>query len=173
MLHNLLGNNKGFSIVELLVGASIITLGTSALLGFLAFGLATSSFLKQQTEASFFAQEALEAVRGFRNGIGWNDNDPGNAYDGLGQVQTGVAYHAALSQDNPPRWQLLLGSETIGMFTRSIVFENVQRDVNDDIVAGGGIQDPDTKKVTVTVSWAARTKAHDVTVVTYLTNWKQ
>jgi len=181
MLYHLSGNNKalrlrsgrGISIVELLVGAGILTLSLSALLGFLAFTLTTSSFLKQQTEATALAQEALEAVRNFRDGTGWNDDDLQNQYDGLGKAQTGVAYHLGLSLDVPPRWQLLLGAETIGMFARTIVLENVQRDVNDNIVDSGGVQDPDTKKVTARVLWTAKTKAHEVVVVSYLTNWRQ
>lgn len=167
------GSSKGISVIELLVGAGILTLSLSALLGFLAFTLTTTSFLKQQTEATALAEEALEAVRSFRDGTGWNDDEAQNQYDGLGRVQTGVAYHIALSEDVPPRWQLLSDSETLGIFSRTVAFENVQRDANDDIVASGGVQDSDTKKVTVTVSWTAKTRAHDVTVVTYLTNWKQ
>jgi Tfp pilus assembly protein PilV len=173
MFHNLSGNNKGISIIELLVGAGILTLSTSALLGFLAFTITTSSFLKQQAEARALTEEALEAVRNFRDGTGWEDDDPQNEYDGLGRLQTGVAYHVELSQDPIPRWQLIAGSETLGMFSRSVAFENVQRDVNDDIVEENGVQDQDTKKVTVTVSWTAKTKSHEVTLVSYFTNWKQ
>lgn len=173
MPHHPSGSNKGISVIELLVGAGILTLSLSALLGFLAFTLATTSFLKQQAKATALVEEALEAVRSFRDGTGWNDDDPQNQYDGLGRAQTGVAYHIALSEDVPPRWQLLSGSEMITLFSRTVTFENVQRDASDDIVASGGVQDPDTKKVTVTVSWTAKTKVHEVTVVTYLTNWKQ
>lgn len=173
MLPHLFGNNKGISIIELLVGASILTLSLSALFGFLAFTLTTSSFLKQQTEASALAQELLEASRSFRDGTGWNDDDPQNKYDGLGRVQTGVAYHPELSEDVPSRWQLVAGSETVRMFVRSVTFENVQRDVDSNIVTTGGINDPHTKQATATVLWSAKSKNHQVDIVTYFTNWKQ
>ncbi len=173
MLRHRSGSNTGISIIELLVGAGILTLSMSALLGFLAFTITTSSFLKQQAEARALAEEALEVVRNVRDGTGWNDDDPQNQYDGLGRLQTGVAYRVALSGDVPPRWQLIAGSETLGMFLRSVTFENVQRDVNDDIVEENGVQDPNTKKVTVTVSWTAKTKQHDVALVSYFTNWRQ
>src|SRR3989344_8223143 len=122
MLRNLSGNNttirlypgRGFSIIELLAGAGILTLSTSALLGFLAFTLTTSSFLGQQAEATALAQEALEAIRNFRDGTAWNDDDPQNENDGLGRLQTGAAYRVELSEDVLPRWQLLVGSEKIG-----------------------------------------------------------
>ena len=179
MLHHQSGSDKslpvqaGISIVELLVGAGILTLSLSALLGFLAFTLTTSSFLKQQAEATAFAQEALEAVRNFRDGTSWNDDDPQNQYDGLGQTQTGVGYRISVSQDIPPRWQLIVDPETLGMYTRSVIFENVQRDVNSNIVAVGGVNAPNTKKVTATVLWSAKSKNHQVDIVTYFTNWKQ
>lgn len=167
------GSNAGISIVELLVGAAILTMSLSALLGFLVFALSTTSFLKQQTEAFTLGEGAGEALKNFRDGTLWNVDDPQNQYDGLGKASTGVAYHLGLSLDVPPRWQLLLGTETTGIFTRSIVLENVQRDVNSNIVSTGGIDDPNTKKVTVTVSWAAKTKTQEVTIVSYLTNWRQ
>src|SRR3989338_2770749 len=89
MLYHSSGSSKGISIIELLGGAGILTLSTSALLGFLAFTLTTSSFLGQQAEATALAQEALEAIRNFRDGTAWNDDDPQNEYDGLGRLQTG------------------------------------------------------------------------------------
>lgn len=166
-------DEAGISIIELLVGAGILTMSLSALLGFLSFALSTSSFLKQQAQAIALAEGALEALENFRDGTTWNVDDPGNQYDGLGKAQTGVAYHMGLSLDVPPRWQLLGGTETIGIFVRSLVLENVRRDVNSNIVPAGGIDDPNTKKVTVTVSWTAKTIAKEVTIVSYLTNWKQ
>ena len=57
-----------------------------------------------------------------------------------------------------------MGPETVGIFARSVVLENVQRDVNSNIVSAGGIEDPGTKKVTVTISWLAKTKTQEVAV---------
>lgn len=167
------GNSKGISIVELLVGAGILAMSLGALLGFLSFATSTASLVKQQAQAAALTQGALEAVRSFRDGIPWNADDPQNQYDGLGRVQTGVPLHAQMSGDAPRQWQIVSGPETLGIFTRTIVFENVQRDVNSNIVQAGGIEDPDTKKVTVTVSWSAKTRTHDLALTAYLTNWKQ
>src|SRR3989338_9353471 len=149
MFRRFSGSNKGISIVELLVGASILAMSLSAMLGFLSFALSAASFFKQQTQATALAEGALESLKNFRDGTAWNVDDPQDQYDGLGKAQTGVPYHLGLSQDVPPRWQLLLGPETVGIFARSVVLENVQRDVNSNIVSAGGIEDPGTKKVTV------------------------
>ncbi|TSC98169.1 MAG: hypothetical protein Greene101447_132 [Parcubacteria group bacterium Greene1014_47] len=122
-------------------------------------------------EASSYAQEALEAVRNFRDGVAWNVDDPANEYDGLGVLAKGVAYRTALSLGNPPRWRLLQGQETLGVFTRSIVFEQGQRDNQNNIVASGGSADLDMVKVTVTVSWLEQGTTRQSQLITYFTNW--
>lgn len=49
----------------------------------------------------------------------------------------------------------LNSSETVGIFTRTIVASNVNRDNSTkDIVASGGSADDRTKLITVTVSWS-------------------
>jgi type II secretory pathway pseudopilin PulG len=169
MFQNQIGNNKGITIVEILVIIAIIGIAFGSLLGLSALSLRVSTSIKETSRANSLAQETLEAVRNFRDGIPWNNDDPENKYDGLGVITTGTAYHPEKSTDTPPKWQLIQGEETVNGFTRKVVFENVQRDGNDNIVDSGGTNDPDTKKVTVTVTW----KNKEVKIVTYLTNWKQ
>ena len=164
--------NKGISIIELLVVILIIGVAVSALISFGTFTLRTASLLKQTTQASFFVQDAMEALKNYRDNTGWNDDDPGDQYDGLGQVATGVSLHLKLSGGTPLRWELLLGQETLGIFTRNIVMEAVERDTADNIVESGGTLDLETKKVTVTVSWKDRGEARNLEIVTYLTNWR-
>jgi len=159
---------KGASIVEILVAIFIISLIFTALFGVATFSLQNSVLIKETAQANNIAQETMEAVRNFRDGIAWNNNDPENKYDGLGVINTGVAYYPTKSTDLPAKWQLVQGTETIGVFTRKVVFENVMRDGSDNIVASGGTNDPNTKKVTVTVSWRDK----KVEIFTYLTNWK-
>ena len=163
-------DNKGISIVEILVIIAIIGIALASLLGLATFSLRASTSIKETTRANSLAQEAIEAVRNFRDGIAWDNDDPENKYDGLGVITTGIIYHPEKSTDTPPKWQLIQGEETVGGFTRKVVFENVSRDTtNYNIVENGGENDPDTKKVTVTVSWGNK----KVEIITYLTNWKQ
>jgi len=164
--------NRGISIIELLVVIMIIGVAVSALISFATFSLRTASLLKQTTQASFFVQDAVEALKNYRDNTGWNDDDPGDQYDGLGKVSTGVTLQLKLSADTPPRWQLLLGQETLGIFTRDIVIEFVNRDIGigDNIVTSGGTLDLETKKVTVTVSWEERGGTREFEIITYLTN---
>jgi len=156
------GNNKGVSIIEILVVVVIINITLVIFLGLANFSLKISTYIKETNQANFLAQEAIEAVRNFRDGTTWDA-------DGLGNLTTGIAYHPERSGDTPPKWQLIQEEETVDGFTRKVNFENVQRDGNDNIVDSGGITDPNTKKVTVTVSW----KNKIVELTTYFTNWRQ
>ena len=171
--HHLYYNkNKGISIIELLVVIVIIGVAIGASISFGTFSLRTASLLKQTTQASFFVQDAVEALKNYRDNTGWNDDDPGDQYDGLGVVATGVPLRLELSGGTPQRWQLLLGQETLGIFTRDIVMEPVERDAADNIVASGGTLDPQTKKVTVTVSWKDRGETRELEIATYLADWR-
>ena len=165
-------NSKGVSIIELMVVVLILGLALGALLAFGSFSLRTASILKQTTQASFMVQDALEALKNYRDNTGWDDNDPADEYDGLGVVSTGTALHPALSFTTPPRWQLLSGSETLGIFTREIIVEPVARDGSDNIVESGGTLDSETRKVTITVSWEERGSVHEIEATSYLTNWR-
>lgn len=164
-------NNKGASIVEILVVAAIITASLAALLGLAAFSLKVSSAAREATEAKNIAEGIVEAVRSFRDATEWNNDDPANQYDGLGIVSVGVSYHPEKSTDSPPKWQLIQGEQTDGIFTSGIVFENVSRDpATDDIeqIYNPLNQDLNIKKATITVSW----KTKSLQIVTYFTNWK-
>ena len=163
-------NKQGMSVIEILIAITIISTALVSILSLATFSLRVAIFNKETALAKNLAEETLEQVRNFRDGITWNNDDPENKYDGLGVVATGIAYYPKKSTDTPPKWQLIQGEETVGGFTRKVVFENVSRDTtNYNIVENGGENDPDTKKVTVTVSWGNK----KVEIITYLTNWKQ
>ena len=161
---------RGLSIIEILVVITIITVALVSILSLVTFSLKVSTSIKETTQANALAQETIEAVRNFRDGIDWNNDDPENKYDGLGIVTVGVVYYPEKSTDAPPKWMLLQGEEGVNGFTRKVVFNDVYRDITtDDIETSGGYFDPDTKKVTATVSW----KSKKVEIITYLTNWKE
>ena len=72
-------------------------------------------------------------------------------------------------------WQFSGTSNTLNALTRVIVVSDVQRNSAGSIVVSGGTDDPDTKKVTVTVSGAG---IADYVLTTFLTNssaktWEQ
>ena len=164
MSQNQFGNKKGISIIEILVVIAIIITALSSLLGLASFSLGVSTLIKQTNQANNLSQEVMEAVRNFRDGTSWD-------IDGLGKLATSTDYYPQAT-GSPSKWQLVQGTENIDGFTRKVVFEDVMRDSNNNIVEAG-TYDPNTKKVIVTVSWKERGRDHESEIFTYLTNWKQ
>ena len=173
MLRHQAGNKKGISIIEILVVIAICAIALASLLSLATFSLENSTLFKDTSLARNIVQETIEAVRNFRDGTNWENDDPENKYDGLGIVSAGISYHPEKSSDSPSKWMLIQGEKNVNGFTRKVIFENVMRDGNDNIVVSGGANDPNTKKATVNVSWLERGRAHQVEIITYLTNWKQ
>ena len=165
MSQNQFGNKKGISIIEILVVIAIIITALSSLLGLASFSLGVSALIKQTNQGNLLSQEVMEAVRNFRDGTSWD-------VDGFGKLATSTDYYPQATS-SPSKWQLVQGIENIDGFTRKVVFEDVMRDSNSNIVESGGTYNPNTKKVIVTVSWKERGREHKLEIFTYLTNWKQ
>ena len=157
-------SKKGIAIIEILIIIVIIVIASTAILNFVAFSLRTSVLIKETTQAKNIAEEIIEQVRNFRDGTTWNT-------DGIGILTTGIIYHIQKTADTPPQWQRVAGEETINGFTRKVIFGEVQRDGNDNIVESLGTVDFDTKKIIASVSWQTSGKTRQIEIITFLTNW--
>lgn len=93
-----------------------------------------------RTRATAYMVEAQEAIRSVRE-VGW---------DAFAAYANATPYHLEIQSN---RWELVSGAETLGVFSRSIVFSDVFRDQEGAIVATGGTRDPSTRKATISVSW--------------------
>lgn len=165
--------NKGLSIIEILIVIAIIGFALVSILGLVSLSLKTSTSIKEITQANTLAQEAMEAIRNFRDGTEWDINGLKD-YIGTGAT-TSDPYHSELDNNfDPPKWILVEGEEAIGDFTRKVVFKKVSRDPltqNIEPTYNEDNDDSDTRKVEATVSWKNGNKK--IKLVTYLTNWKQ
>ena len=153
--------SSGFGLVEILVAVTIIGLSLASLAGLGNFALKIQNRLKKNMTASYLAAETIEAARAVK------DED----WAILGALSVGAPFHPVQS-GSPAKWSFSSGSETITGFSRQIVFANVYRDSNDDIVQSVNTLDPNTKKVTATVSWSDQGQSQQVSLSTYLTNWQ-
>lgn len=151
---------KGATIIEILIVIFIIVVALIGIFNLINLSLNASNLIKETTLANSLAQETMEAVRNFRDGTNWNS-------DGLGIILVNTNYFPQKS-GTPPKWQLVQGTETINNFTTKVIFNEVLRDGNKNIVESGGTNDPNTRKATVTVSW----KNKEVKITTYFTNWR-
>lgn len=165
-------NNKGISIVEILIVSTIISITLISFLSAIVFSLKTTSLAKQTAKAKEIAEGTIEAVRNFRDTVKWNNDDPADEYDGLGVLSTGIIYHPEKSTDISPKWKIIQGSDTVEGYDREVLFENVSRDtISGDIeeIYNPINNDSDTKRIIATVSW----KNRKVEIITYFTNWKE
>jgi len=150
---------KGFLLAEALIVSGIIAvvLGSFVFAAFISLRL--SSETKKAFSASQLAQEMMESVRGFRNNAVWNSS--------LGSLAEATPYH--LEEVASGVLSAVAGEESVGGFNRKFQTENVSR-------YQGAIEpvynplrnDPDTKKIRVTVTW----ESGEYILETYLTNWK-
>lgn len=150
----------GFGLVETVVGAAILLtlmLGLGEV-GRLAFRLVDDSNLKLR--ATFLTEEGIEALRILRD-TSWSTN--------IAPITLDTNYYLTFSGGT-----FSLGTAAApavdGLFNRQIRFSAVSRDSNDDMVESGGTLDPNTKRVTVGVSWVNRGRTASTTISTYLTN---
>lgn len=164
MYQNINGN-KGVSLMEILIVTAILGFSVSGLLGLISLSVTSSTINKSFSQADALSQETIEQVRNFRDGTLWSIN-------GIGTLTVGSDYYPE-PVGSPLAIQMTSGTKTESGFTKKVVFENASRDYNDDIVSSGGTLDPNTKKLTVTVSWQERGRSHQRQLITYLTNWQQ
>jgi len=151
-------HKKGISLVEVVIGASIVSL---ALVGLVtAYNLYLGIALKDTAiiQANFLLEEGLEAVRAIRDDD-WTNN--------IISLTSGVEYGLEFQGGS---WQ---STTTISLldsvFYRTFSVEDVLRDSNDDI-SSSGTNDPDIKKINLTVSWLEGNSTTTKSISTYLTN---
>jgi len=151
---------QGFSLIEV-----IIAVGVFGLLASGVFYTVTSSYsnfygIGDRQTVTEFAQEGIEAVRAIR------DDNWRALQDQLGAPESPSGY--GVDQGSDGLWYFT-GANTRGDLTRVVSLATVQRDSNGEIVDSGGTVDPDTMKITVTISGSGM---QDYVLNSYLTNWQ-
>ncbi len=136
---------SGFTLVEILVACTIVTLTTFALLAAASKGVEVSNQALRQTQASFLAEEGAEAVKIIRD-TNWSS---------ISGLTTNTTYYLSFNIGSNT-WSLTTVPPSLidGVFTRTVVSNAVNRDSNDNI-ATTGTPDNRTRQITVTVSWTS------------------
>lgn len=157
-----LGKNKGIGLVEILVVTAVLGIGFLAVISFLIFSRGVTFQVARTTEATTLAEEGIEAVRSMRD-EGWNANIA------TLDAATPATYYPVISSD---KWTLTTTDPGLieNLYTRSVVVEQVGRDGADEILSSGGTIDPNTKKVTSTVTWTENGRNKQIQLVSYITN---
>lgn len=150
---------SGFTLLEILVGASIITASFLGVLTVFDRLARASREMVELTQAGFLLEEGLEAVRIWRD-TGWTN---------LGNWPAGTEYYLTWSGS---KWATSTVNVFLdGKFERKIGLVNVNRDsTTEDIVSSGGTVDANTKLVTATVAWFNSGATTTKTISAYFTN---
>jgi len=152
----------GFSIIELLVGASILSVVMVSLVVVFQAFLVQSFESLERTQAAFLAEEGIEAVKILRD-KGWDEN--------IGTLSDGSDYYLVFENN---LWVATTVPQDLidGMFERTFVIESVDRDGNDDITTSG-TDDPNTKHIQIEVAWFAGSATTTKSLETYVTNFHE
>lgn len=123
------------------------------------FSIGASKVSTERLQAVFLASETIEALKTIRDSD-WTPK--------ISSLSAGTTYYLIFENNGyvvTATQQPLLE----GKFDRYFVLENVNRDATtNDIVATGGVIDPDTKLIKATVSWTSRGLIKKETIKTYL-----
>lgn len=154
-------NKKGFSLVEVLVGSSIICLSLVLIInlqgGISKIGLSSTGWV----QAGMLAEEGVAAVQNIRNSSWQNINNLSNGVD-----------YALVWNDTEGAWNSTTTLSTIdNKFIRTFSLSEVRRDsVSFDIINSGGLVDLGTRKFTVNVSWNSGFGTSTKTMTSYIYN---
>lgn len=148
---------NGFSLIEVVVGAAILAAAFAGLLGAYRMYLKAAYDTTDRIKAVFLAEEGLEAVRLIRD-FGWTEN--------IGSLPLNSLRYISW---NGTRFTVTDLPQYINAFERSFILETVYRDAADSIVSSGA-PDPDTRKVTMKVSWPVRGSTSTLSLSAYITN---
>jgi len=155
-------NTHGISLIEVLVGATIVTLVLAGVVGTLQLYSVSSRLNLEKIQAALLLEEGVEAVR-FMRDAGWTQN--------MTALSEEIPYYL---EPIATGWEATTTQSLIdSQFYRTAVISSVyRRNTDDDIVDSASSEaktlDPDTKKVVVTVTWG-RGEASDVSFTTGVT----
>lgn len=146
-------------MVEVVVATSIISLAFLGLVTVYNHYVKVSLNLYPEIRAAYLLEEGLEAVKFLRDSS-WSSN--------INSVSTVNQFQLAFSSTTG--WSLSTAAQPIaGGFYRIVQFQNVNRDGTNDIAAAG-TNDPNSKRVNVTVYWNKGNATSSRQISTYVTN---
>lgn len=157
-MNNLRLTQYGFGMVEIIIGATVLSVSLLGISNFFQSTLAVSHTTSAMVQGGYLLEEGVEVVKLFR------DEDYSS---NIAQMSTTTPTYVAW---DGTAWATSTVNTFIdGKFERSIIAGEVTRDAGGDI-ASSGTFDPNTKLITVTVAWQTKGATTTKTIQTYITN---
>jgi Tfp pilus assembly protein PilV len=148
----------GFSLVEAVIAVALTAAFILSLSYVNSFYARTALGHAKQLQASFLAEEGIEAARLMRDSS-WSNQ--------IASLAPGTQYYLYFSGS---AWQATTTATNPTGFERRIVFGEVRRDSNSNIITSGGSVDSGSRLVTTTVSWQEKGETKNKELSIYLTD---
>ncbi|MFH1608745.1 MAG: hypothetical protein ABH951_01850 [Patescibacteria group bacterium] len=152
-----LKKSAGFMMVEVLVAVSIITASVLASMAVAQKSITLSYRSLHTAQASFLLEEGAEAIRIIRD----------DAWANISSLSTVTDYYLVFSGGT---WTLSVDSSQVGNFTRKINIADVNRDAVSGDISVAGVNDTQTKLITVLASWPEAGAIAEKTLSFYITD---
>jgi Tfp pilus assembly protein PilV len=154
-------NTRGIGLIEVLIAASIITIGILALIEgytiYVNYALANTG----NVQAAYLMEEGLEVMTFIRD-KGWTAN--------IANLSTTTTYYIAFNT-SLNTWTTTITPQYVDVaFLRSFQIQDVNRDFNARITSSGGTYDPETKLIQETIQYYQGHGTTTRTLSTYITN---
>lgn len=133
-------SRKGFSVIEIVVSAAVITIAGLAVTGAAQLYLKMSLKTADKTQAALLVEEGAEAIQLMRD-MGWKGNIKDLSTTTNYQLSWNGSMYATTTSDVVIQ----------GKYLRKFLVQDVRRDAQGDIGTSGAI-DADTKKITFIVT---------------------
>ncbi len=151
-----MSSKRGFSILEIVLAISLSTIIIGGVVGVVVQTFLATRLGEEETKATLWASEGLEAVRAIQERDYW--------------VLAPGAY--GLEKEGG-QWEFSGTQDTWGKYTRQVVISDVYRDGGGNIIESGGILDLYTKRVEAVVTWSfSVVRQNTVRLPTYFTYWE-
>ncbi|MBI2337949.1 hypothetical protein HYU95_02090 [Candidatus Daviesbacteria bacterium] len=159
---------NGFSVLEVILAAAIFMIFSTGAVIVVVQSYNANRLGAENSVAAQFAAEGIEAAKSIKNqNFSLLNSDAYLAGTGLIRNGTGVWQFEG---DNTSD---VLTHNSSDDYTRVIRIGKTYR-INGNIVESGGTEDPDTKKITSTVTWNFNSARPETTsLVTYFSDWRK
>lgn len=154
--------NKGFAMVEAMISLVVVALIIVTFQSLITQSIKINKVNELELKANLYLREAIEITKDLEVSD-WNQ---------LIQPACDSACHPEIISND---WVLSAGEENNidGTYTRNIRVRPVNRDqlaFPNQIVESGGVNDPNTKKVIVSIAWDNTLGPRNLTLETYVYN---
>ncbi|HBR80958.1 MAG: hypothetical protein UX09_C0009G0016 [Candidatus Uhrbacteria bacterium GW2011_GWE2_45_35] len=148
-----LKNHSGFVLLEALIAVGLLILFLGSLGTLFLLNLRGTALINNSNQAELLARSGLDALRTID-------------FDDLNLINSGHLVFFGAS------WTVVAGSEVTDVFTKTVRVREVQRDVDCEIVAVGGVLDEDSKFIDSEVSWTDDLgRVHQTFLTSLITRW--